>query len=70
MATSIENNYTPTPRRGRGYTVLPLSFRPSKIFVVTFFSVTVDESDGSKKASHDMWYLYEACDPISDFCHQ
>ena len=25
------------------YTVLPLSFRPSKIFFVTFFSVTVDD---------------------------
>ena len=28
------------------------------------------ESDGSKNASHDMGYLYEACDQISDFCHQ
>jgi hypothetical protein len=27
-------------------------------------------SDGSKNASHDMGYLYEACDQISDFCHQ
>ena len=39
-------HYTPTPQRGRGYTVLPQSicpsFRPSKIFFVTFFSVTVD----------------------------
>ena len=38
--------YTPAPRRGRGYTVLPLSvylsFRPSKIFFVTFFSATID----------------------------
>jgi hypothetical protein len=25
---------------------------------------------GSKNASHDMGYLYEACDQISDFCHQ
>ena len=23
-----------------------------------------------KNASHDMAYLYEACDQISDFCHQ
>ena len=23
-----------------------------------------------KKDSHDMGYLYEACDQISDFCHQ
>ena len=34
------------PERGGGYTVLPLSvwpsFRPSKIFFVTFYSVTVD----------------------------
>ena len=35
--------YTPAPRRGRGYTVLPLSFHPSKIFFVAFFSVTVDD---------------------------
>ena len=27
-------------------------------------------SDGSKNASHDMGYLYDACDQISDFCHQ
>ena len=37
--------HTPAPRRGRGYTVLPLfvcpSFRPSKIFFVAFFSETV-----------------------------
>jgi hypothetical protein len=25
---------------------------------------------GPKNASHDMWYLYEACDQISDFYHQ
>ena len=38
--------YTPVPRRGRGYTVLPLSvcpsFRPSKKFFVALFSLTVD----------------------------
>jgi hypothetical protein len=28
------------------------------------------ESDGSKIASHNMAYLYEACDQISDSCHQ
>ena len=28
------------------------------------------ESDGSKNASHNMTYLYEACDQTSDFCHQ
>ena len=28
------------------------------------------ESDGSKNVSYDMGYLYEACDQISDFCHQ
>jgi hypothetical protein len=32
----------PLPEGGGGYTVLPLSFRLSKIFFVTFFSVTVD----------------------------
>jgi hypothetical protein len=25
---------------------------------------------GQKNASHDMGYLYKACDQISDFCHQ
>ena len=37
--------YTPAPRRGRGvycFTSVRPSFRPSKIFFVTFFSVTVD----------------------------
>jgi hypothetical protein len=35
----------PTPRRGRGvycFTSVRLSFRPSKIFFVAYFSVTVD----------------------------
>ena len=32
----------PLPEGGGGYTVLPLSVCPSKIFFVTFFSVTVD----------------------------
>ena len=27
-------------------------------------------TDGSKNASHNMGYLYEACDQMSDFCHQ
>ena len=26
--------------------------------------------DGSKNATHNMVYLYDACDQISDFCHQ
>ena len=34
---SIINFYTPLPEGGGGYTVLPLSVRPSKIFFVTFF---------------------------------
>ena len=35
--------YPRSPKGGGGvYTVLPLSFRPSKIFFVTFFSVAVD----------------------------
>ena len=46
--TSI--NYTPAPRRGRGVycftsvrlSVRPSILRPSKIFFVAFFSVTVD----------------------------
>ena len=49
-----QHYYTPTPQRGRGvfipplpeggrgYTDLPLSICPSKIFFVAFFSVTVD----------------------------
>ena len=32
----------PLPEGGRGYTDLPLSICPSKIFFVAFFSVTVD----------------------------
>ena len=32
----------PVPEGGGGYTVLPLSVRPSKIFFVTFFSATID----------------------------
>ena len=28
------------------------------------------ESDGSKNATHNMVYLYEASDQKSDFCHQ
>ena len=32
----------PLPEGVGGYTVLPLSVRPSKIFFVAFFSVTVD----------------------------
>ena len=31
----------PLPEGGGGYTVLPLSVRPSKIFFVTFFSATI-----------------------------
>jgi hypothetical protein len=30
----------------------------------------VNGSDGSNNTSHNMAYLYEACDQISDFCHQ
>ena len=32
----------PLPEGGEGYTVLPLSVRPSKICFVTFFSATID----------------------------
>jgi hypothetical protein len=32
----------PLPEGGEGYTVLPLSVSPSKIFFVTFFSATID----------------------------
>jgi hypothetical protein len=69
----------PRSPKGEGvycFTSVRLSFRPSKIFFVAFFSVTVDgsnrkqESDGSKIASHNMAYLYEACEQILDSCHQ
>jgi hypothetical protein len=36
-------------------------------FFVVFFS---EESDESKNATHNMLYLYDACDQISDFCHR
>ena len=40
---SLQGNYTPLPEGGGGgYTVLPLSFHPSKIFFVAFISVAVD----------------------------
>jgi hypothetical protein len=32
--------------------------------------VRLSESDGSKNTTHNMVYLYNACDQISDFCHQ
>jgi hypothetical protein len=32
----------PLPEGGEGYTVLPLSVSPSKIFFVTFFSATIE----------------------------
>ena len=35
--------YTPAPQRG--YTVLPLSICPSKIFFVAFFSATIDDTN-------------------------
>jgi hypothetical protein len=35
----------PLPEGGGGYTVLPLSVLPSKIFFITLFSVTVDGRD-------------------------
>ena len=41
----IKAYYTPAPRRGRGvycFTSVRLSFRPSNIFFVAFFSVTAD----------------------------
>jgi hypothetical protein len=28
------------------------------------------QTDGSNNATHNMVYLYDACDQISDFCHQ
>ena len=40
---SLQYLYPRSPKGEEGiYTVLPLSFRPSKIFFVAFFSVTVD----------------------------
>jgi hypothetical protein len=35
------------------------------------FSYALDKvSHSSKNATHNMVYLYDACDQISDFCHQ
>jgi hypothetical protein len=73
----------PLPEGGRGilFYVCP-SFRPSKIFFVAFFSVTVDGRNlifGHKHHIGIPYYfllkravraVYEACDQISDFCHQ
>jgi hypothetical protein len=44
-------------------------------FFVTFFSATIDDRNlifGHKLhiGMPDMGYLYEACDQISDLCHQ
>jgi hypothetical protein len=41
MFSSDSNIYTPAPRRGRGVYCFT-SVRPSKIFFVAFFSVTID----------------------------
>ena len=43
----------PLPEGGGGYSVLPLSVCPSKIFFVAFFSVTVDGRNPQQtKRSH------------------
>jgi hypothetical protein len=46
MYMKLVTKYQILPKWGGGYTVLPLSvclsFHPSKIFFVAFFSVTVD----------------------------
>jgi hypothetical protein len=48
--------YTPAPRRGRGVYCFT-SFRPSKIFFVTFFSVTVDDRN-LINCSEEIFSLY------------
>jgi hypothetical protein len=40
------------------------------IFAAVILWRKMENVDGSKNASHDMGYLYEACDQISDLCHQ
>ena len=64
--------YTPGPRRGRGYTVLPLSvcpsFRPSKIFFVAFFFSNCwwQKSDIWSQASYRYTILWVAFFDPSD----
>jgi hypothetical protein len=35
-----------------------------------FRHIFLSNYDGPKNATHNMVYLYDACDQISDFCHQ
>ena len=59
----------PLPEGGGGYTVLPLSFRPSKIFFVAFFSVTWwQKSDFWSQASYRYTILWVAfLDPSDSY---
>jgi hypothetical protein len=52
-----------TPYRGKRFWThqIPTSCLP----ILLIF-----KSDGSKNATHNMVYLYDAYDQISDFCHQ
>ena len=50
----------PLPEGGGGYTVLPLSVRPSKIFFVTFFNYWWQKSDIWSQASHRYAISWEA----------
>ena len=60
------NIIPPIPEGGGGYTVLPLSvcpsFRPSKIFFVAFFSVTVDGRNLIFGHKHHILFC------ITDYC--
>ena len=61
----------PLAEGGGGYTVLPLSVCPSKIFFVAFFSVTVDGRNlifGQKQASYRYIILWVAfLDPSDSY---
>ena len=63
IAPYFRSNYTPAPRRGRGYTVLPLSVRPSfqHIFRHIFLSnYWWQKSDIWSQASHRYALSWEA----------
>jgi hypothetical protein len=65
--------YTPAPRRGRGYQKQKQQDElcaNAHLWYPRSSANRKSESDGSKNASHNMAYLYEACDQISDSCHQ
>ena len=39
-------------------------------YMFNVYKNQLSRQTGSKNATHNMVYLYDACDQISDFCHQ